>query len=229
LYKFRWNLVDLFVRQGDHAAASAAAEKLAQQYPHRLQARFEAADLLLRCADLADALSPPLPMGEGQGEGLRYCATARRLIATAEHATERGPDALGFFAWFLLTCRDESFRDPPRALATADAGLAEAPRHEMLNQMRGIALYRLGQYQAAIDAFQQSAAPRGKASIVDVLFLAMSHWQLGKHKEAKEWYTKGVDWIAQQRPKRHSVYDLFAPVHTDILAETKAMLEVEAK
>jgi tetratricopeptide (TPR) repeat protein len=226
LYKFRWNLVDLFVRQGRHAEASAAAEKLAEQFPNGLQAHFEAADLLLRCADLAEAAANESSNG---GEAPRYVAAARQLIAAADQVEERSPNMLGFFAWFLLFCRDESFRDPARALALADAGLVEAPRHEMLNQMRGIALYRLGQYKPAIDALQQSAAPRGKASIVDVLFLAMSHWQLGNQKEAREWYNTGVDWFSQRRPKRHSVYDLFAPAHADILAETKALLEVKPK
>jgi tetratricopeptide (TPR) repeat protein len=221
LYKFRWNLVDLFVREGKHAEASAAAEELVRQYSDRLQAYFETADLLLRCAEFADALANE---STDSGDGARYRVAARHLIATSNQAEERPPDSLGHFAWFLLFCRDESFRDASSALALADAGLAEVPRHEMLHQVRGIALYRLGQYRAAIDAVRQSAQPLGKADIVGTLFLAMCHWQLGNEKEAREWYAAGIDWIANQQPQRRSVYDMFAPAYGEIVAEAREVL-----
>jgi serine/threonine protein kinase len=240
LYKFRWNLVDLLVRQGNHAEASAAAEQLLKQFPNWLQAHFEAADLLLRCAELADRGLAGHHRGDGRAESAeqnvpvplsgdtaqRYRAAARHLIAISEHATDRNPEALGFFAWFLLTCRDKSFCDPARALALAEAGLAESPRHELLHQVRGMALYRLGQYQAAIDAIGQSAAPTGKTDVVGTLFLAMSHWQLGNQKEAKEWYARGVDWFDNQQPKRRSVYEIFSAVHGELLVEAKELLAI---
>ena len=247
LYKLRWNLVDLFVRQGKHTEASAAAEQLVEQFPNQLQSHFEAADLLLRCAELADADSPalplgrrsavaeegpnnlPLPPGEGRGEGPRYRAAARQLVDTAGEATDRTPDMLGYFAWFLLTFRDQSFRDPARALALTDAALAEAPDRDLLHQFRGIALYRLGQYQAAIAAFQQAASPSGTNDIVEVLFLAMSHWQLGNQEEANKWYAKAANSIGNAQPNRTSVYDIFATPKAEFFAEAEALLATNPK
>jgi tetratricopeptide (TPR) repeat protein/tRNA A-37 threonylcarbamoyl transferase component Bud32 len=234
LYKFRWNLIDVFVRQDKQVEASAAAKQLVEQFPDRLQAHFEAADLLLRCAELADISDPPLPPGrrsavaeEGRGEDLAaegYRAAARQLVAAAGEATDRTPETLGFFAWYLLTFRDKSFRDPARALALADAALAEAPDRDLLHQFRGIALYRLGQYEAAISALQQAASPSGTNEIVEVLFLAMSHWQLGDQNEARRWYAKASNEFTNLQPVRTSVYDIFATSKAEFLAEAKELL-----
>jgi uncharacterized protein HemY len=123
-------------------------------------------------------------------------------------------------------CKDESFRDPTRALRLADNGLAEAPQREMLQEVRGIALYRLGQYQAAVHALEKSTAPPGKADIVDMLFLAMSHWQLGNKQDARKWYAAGAEWFATLQPDRPSVYDVCSAANGDILAEAKKVLRI---
>jgi serine/threonine protein kinase/Flp pilus assembly protein TadD len=234
LYKIRWNLIDLFIRQGKHAEASAEAKQLAEQFPNQLETHYDVADLLLRCAELTDATS--LPPGqrsdvaeEGRGEGVLgegYRTAARQLVATADQAEEHTPETQGFFAWYLLTFRDKSFRDPARALALADAALAEAPDRDLLHRFRGIALYRLGQYQPAIAAFQQAAPPTGTNDFVDVLFLAMSHWQLGHHKEANEWYAKSTNRSGANQSDRTSAYDIFAEPHDEFLAEARTLLEI---
>jgi uncharacterized protein HemY len=124
-------------------------------------------------------------------------------------------------------CRDKSFRDPARALALADTGLAEAPQRAALHRMRGIALYRLGQYQAAIDALEKSTSLLPGADIADALFLAMAHGQLGHQAEAREWLASGVEWIAMHERKRPSVYDFLATARGEILAEAKDVLRVD--
>jgi serine/threonine protein kinase len=226
LYKFQWNLVDLFVRQGKHAAASAAAEKLIERFPNRLQAYYEAADLLLRCAETADTTKHTSAELSTTDTVQRYRAVARRLIAGADHVKEQTPDCLERFAWFLVMCKETSFRDPARALALADVGLAEAPQRHSLHEVRSMALYRLGQYQAAVHALEQSAAPRSKANIVDMLILAMSYWQLGNQKEAREWYAAGTEWFAKHQAIRPSVYDIYSAARGEILAEAKVVLGV---
>jgi tetratricopeptide (TPR) repeat protein len=236
MYNFDWNLADLLVRQQKHAEASAAAEKLVERFPNRLQAYYEAADLLLRCAEVADAQSRSLRLGEGRGEGHSeegrreaYRDTARRLIASADQETERTPDSLERFAWFLVTCRDKSFRDPAKALALADAGLAEAPQRAALHRMRGIALYRLGQYRPAIDAFNQSAAFLPGADVTDALFLAMAYWQIDHPSEAKKWYQSAIDWFATRQLKRPSAYDFISDAQSEILAEANEVFAANGR
>jgi serine/threonine protein kinase len=239
LYNFQWNLIDLLIRQQKHSDASAAAEKLVHQFPNWQRSHYEAADLLLRCAEIAErglAHFPesaqenvPVPFSSTAREtAQQYRATARHLIATADQATERTPDSLEQFARFLVIWNDKSFRDPARALSLADAALTEAPQRANLHQIRGIALYRLGQYQAAIDAFARTAKVRPGPEIVDTLFLAMAQWQLGNHNAAKQSYAASLDWFAKHELKRPSVYDFLATAHREILAEANEVLGIES-
>jgi tetratricopeptide (TPR) repeat protein len=96
-----------------------------------------------------------------------------------------------------------------------------------LHQFRGIALYRLGQYQAAINAFHQAATPSGTADIVEGLFLAMSQWQLGNKKEAMDWYAKAINRLGANQLDRTSVYDIFAAPKVEFLAEAKEVLRID--
>jgi hypothetical protein len=56
-----------------------------------------------------------------------------------------------------------------------------------------------------------------QTDFVNVLFLAMSHWQLGNNKEAKQWYAKAANSINNPQRNRTSVYDIFAAPKSGIL------------
>jgi hypothetical protein len=115
-----------------------------------------------------------------------------------------------------------------RALALADAAVAEAPQRNLWLQFRGIALYRLGQYQAAISALQKAATPSGTNDVVEVLFIAMSHWQLGNQNEAKQWYAKVANQSGANHLDRTSVYDIFAAPKADVIVEARELLDIHA-
>jgi eukaryotic-like serine/threonine-protein kinase len=63
----------------------------------------------------------------------------------------------------------------------------------------GVARYRAGDWQAAVEALDQSRKLRQGGDGVDWLFLAMAHQKLGHHDEARKWYTQAVQWLEQNR------------------------------
>jgi serine/threonine protein kinase len=224
LYQLHWSLVDLFVRQGKHTDASTAAEQLVERFPDRMQSYVDAANLLLRCVEYVDT-TKDMSIDDARPANVeRYRQAARRLIGAADRLRDETPDCLESLAWFLVMCRDKSLRDPARALALADASLKESPELDSLHRVRGVALYRLEQYQSAVQALQRSARSAASASIADALFLAMSYWQLGNQEEARKWYAVGANRIATPQPKRLNVYDDCADEHEEILAEAKELM-----
>lgn len=55
--------------------------------------------------------------------------------------------------------------------------------------------YRYGAWREAIGALKKSAELAGEANLdASVpLFLAMAHWQLGEHEQARTWHEKAVE------------------------------------
>ena len=63
----------------------------------------------------------------------------------------------------------------------------------------GVALYRNGQWQEAIDTLEQmhdNRRPQGRAN--DGFFIAMSHWHLGHRDEARKWYDDTIELIKSE-------------------------------
>ena len=81
---------------------------------------------------------------------------ALELVAGAQAATMRTPDTLDRFAWFLLTCDDKSFRDPPQGRGTCRGGRQGSSGYAVCVVHLVLAQYRNGDWQAAEDAVQRS-------------------------------------------------------------------------
>ena len=124
------------------------------------------------------------------------------LIAKAHDAPQRTPDTAERFAWFLLMCDDESFRDPPRALELAKSVAKETPERGGVWFTLALAHYRNGDWQSADDAVQQSIklARDDEMKTYDWLLLAMIRYQQGRMDEARQWQKKAEDWIAKNDP-----------------------------
>jgi tetratricopeptide (TPR) repeat protein len=121
------------------------------------------------------------------------------LVALAHNATDRTPDITERFAWFLVTCADESLRDPAGALEIAMAVAKEVPQRADAWLTMALAHYRLGDWQAADDAVQQALnLPHqvAKMSVCDWLVLAMIRHQQGRADEARQWHKKAHAWLA---------------------------------
>jgi tetratricopeptide (TPR) repeat protein len=129
-------------------------------------------------------------------------AEASELFRQIQDWTDRvsPEDAAGHDtrAWFLASCPDPQLRDARRAVEVARRATTLAPREHSYWTTLGIAHYRAGNWQDAIEA-------SGKAQEVfegsgwSYFCLAMAHGQLGHKDQARGWYDKGVQWMKKDR------------------------------
>ncbi len=100
------------------------------------------------------------------------------------------------FAWFLANCPDSRYSDPRRAVELAKNAVDLVPDEGTFWNTLGVAHYRAGNWQAAIDALERSSQYFGDAGIgFNAVFLAMSQWQLGQREEANRQYDAAVRWM----------------------------------
>jgi tetratricopeptide (TPR) repeat protein len=191
-YAFHRNMVDACLRDGRYDDAAKFAEMLVDTFPDRLQACHEAGELMLRCAKGVDqrANGEDAVQGGASGDAASgYRRRAHELIAQAHEARIRDPDATSQFARFLVTCTDESFRDPPKAAQLAESVVQAAPQRWGAWLTLALARYRLGDWEAADDALGQLTqyVPYAPSNPDVRALLAMVRWQQGRREEARQW------------------------------------------
>jgi tetratricopeptide (TPR) repeat protein len=97
-------------------------------------------------------------------------------------------------AWYLVTCPDPEFHHASRAVELAARAVELAPLQGTYWNTLGVAQYRAGEWQAAIESLHESMELRNGGDACDWFFLAMAKWQLKQQDEAKTWYDKAVEW-----------------------------------
>ena len=60
----------------------------------------------------------------------------------------------------------------------------------------GVAYYRQGRFDKALEALHESIRLGGGSDPYDWLFVAMCHWRLGDETQAKEWLEKSDRWLS---------------------------------
>jgi tetratricopeptide (TPR) repeat protein len=103
------------------------------------------------------------------------------------------------WSWILATAAAPAERDPAKAVELARKALElepDAANH--LNNL-GVAQYRAGHYQAAVEWLDKADATIAGGDRAHRMFLAMAHWQLGNKEQARERYAEGAAWIASHR------------------------------
>jgi uncharacterized protein HemY len=91
-------------------------------------------------------------------------------------------------------------RDPAEAVEHARRAVDLAPQQGGFYNTLGVAQYRAGDWQGAVDALGRSMELAGGGSAFDWFFLAMAHWQLGQQDLAREWFEKAVLWMDERQP-----------------------------
>ena len=100
---------------------------------------------------------------------------------------------LNGIAWTLATTRDEQgqYQHIDDAVRWAKTACELTNDDGTILNTLGVAYYRQGQWQAALDTLQKSHAKnRGEPS--DVLFLAMAHQQLGDRPQSLDFYAQAL-------------------------------------
>jgi len=113
-------------------------------------------------------------------------------VEFARKAAEVAPNDLRLldsYAWLLATATNSRDRDSTLAVQMASSVCRKAPDAATPWNTLGVAQYRAGKCQAAIESLQKSMEAGGDTGY---FFLAMSHWRLGHLEEARRWYDKGV-------------------------------------
>jgi tetratricopeptide (TPR) repeat protein len=95
-------------------------------------------------------------------------------------------------AWVLATAVDPRLRQPLEAVRTAQRAVELAPQEGYIWKTLGVALYRSGKPQKAIEALNKSVELKKGGDPFDYFFLGMAHQDLGDRAQARQWYDKAM-------------------------------------
>jgi tetratricopeptide (TPR) repeat protein len=104
-------------------------------------------------------------------------------------------------AWILATCADESLRNPAEAIKYARKAIELRPTHANNWSNLGVAEYRAGNWNNALEWLEKANAMRGGKDHWHRFFLAMARWRTGDTAGAQKAYADAVRWM-EADPKR---------------------------
>jgi serine/threonine-protein kinase len=104
-------------------------------------------------------------------------------------------------AWYLVDCPAEALRAPAEAVGLARKAVTRAPEMGEYWNTLGVAQYRAGDFQSALTALRRSMELRSGGDGSDHFFLAMAYERLGDRKQARIWYDKAVQRMAERSPQ----------------------------
>ena len=142
-----------------------------------------------------------LRLAVGNKEGALADINAAREILETNSDEQQNRDALNALAWLLATAPEPALRDSDQALTFAMAASRQAPEdYQVLNTL-GVAYYRAGQWQAAIETLDKSVtrSPQNMYPF-NGFFLAMANWQLGHQEDARRSYQASVESMDKHAP-----------------------------
>jgi tetratricopeptide (TPR) repeat protein len=129
-------------------------------------------------------------------------ARARKLKERLPQSTDSmGAELCNEFAWSLVRDRRMSVFEPAHALRFARRAVELEPQDGNSRNTLGVALYRAGDWKAALEALTRSVELRNGGDSFDWFFLAMTHRQLGHRDEARRRYERAAQWMGQHAPR----------------------------
>jgi WD40 repeat protein/Flp pilus assembly protein TadD len=188
---------------GDHTAApvQVTVETAAPSGQGKERERLEEKELRCKVEELSNALRERPGSAELYvGRSLYYHRLGEfdKDMADLQRALQLDPEnyvACANLAWIYVKGPKE-FRAPEKALPLAQRAVRLRPENRKLHNTLGVTLYRLGQWDGAIAAFEQAAqVNNGEATAFDLFFLAMSYKNLGKEALARKSLEQAVQWL----------------------------------
>ena len=108
-------------------------------------------------------------------------------------------------AWHFATTPDPKLRDPQAALAHARQAVELQPRTANHWSNLGVALWRNGESQAAVEALEKADQMSKNGDHLHRFFLAMAYWQTGAKDKGRQTYDQAVQWMDKNRPKNEEL------------------------
>ena len=188
------NLGNVYTKLGRLEDARTAYDDAIKQEPQYAGSHCNLAHILLKLGQTAEA------------------------TAAYRKAIELKPDAAicNSVAWRLATAPAPEERLPAEAIDFATRAVELEPANGQIWNTLGVARYRAGQWQKAIEAIEKAIDLRSGGDANDWFFLAMSHWQSGNKAEARKWYDKAGEWIVAN-PSPNEELDQFRREAADLL------------
>ncbi len=120
-------------------------------------------------------------------------------------------DALNDLAWLLATDAEGPLRDPAAAVDLAAEAAREAPGNPSCWNTLGVARYRAGDWDGAVEALLHSVeiGPAGGTAF-DHYFLAMACRHLGEVDRGRDWFDRAVAWSDRHRPRHPALLEFRA-------------------
>ncbi len=88
-----------------------------------------------------------------------------------------------------------------RVVELAQEAVEAVPGHSDVRLTLGIAYYRTGDWQAAVEDLDKSIQlQKDGGESRQLFFLAMAHWQLGEKDEARQKYNRAAEWMEKNQP-----------------------------
>jgi tetratricopeptide (TPR) repeat protein len=133
-------------------------------------------------------------LGEAQQAIDDYRQALMLLALGNQHGLDQNQaETCNALAWLYVT-GPERVRDPNQALPLAQRAVRIAPENSNYRNTLGVVYYRLGQWDAAVEALERD--PRNNAH--DLFFLAMCYEQLGEPTKARQRYDRALQWWQSQ-------------------------------
>jgi tetratricopeptide (TPR) repeat protein len=104
-------------------------------------------------------------------------------------------------AWLLVTREPAGSGDLAEALEHASQAVKLEPGKGVYWNTLGVARYRAGEWESAIEALERSRTLQGEAHLAhDAFFLSMSHHRLDHDEDARAWLDRAIEWMERNAP-----------------------------
>jgi len=163
----------------------------------------EAIDAYQKAIELVPQNEQTAEMHRELGVALQRHGQIEEAIAHWKKSVEINPQyARGHtsLAWTFATAADSKLRDPLAAVAHAQAAVDLAPEDANHWSNLGVALWRNGECQSAIEKLEKANQMASGGDNYHRFFLAMAYWQSGEREKARQAYEQGVLWMSTNRP-----------------------------
>ena len=125
---------------------------------------------------------------ESRESGRRGIELVNKVLATGPHNSFKQR-----LAHFLLTSPVEELRDYAKALQMATELVESVPEDPNVQKTFGIALYRTGEYENAIEPLNKYSEEHDDGETF--FFLSMAHHQVGSRDKGLACFNQGAKWI----------------------------------